>query len=128
MDTIIFCFLHGKISFEEACNRLSKSMNDKIYEDCKKYLENLKYLDEYDFSEFLTYGRSLSNLIEAIENKYDEDFYKKHKIYMFDNLPVEIIKIYFQTRYNIWFQEYIDWVVRKENGINSKTRKRSLTG
>ncbi len=37
---------------------------------------------------------------------------------MFDNLEMDIIKEYFEDRYNIKFQEYIDWVVRKENGIN----------
>lgn len=124
MDTIIFNFINGKTSFEETCNRLVKTLSDKTYQDCQKILENFQYLDEYDFSEFLTYGRSLYDLINSIEEKCDKDFYEEHGIYMFDNLSIDMIKDYFHARYNIWFQPYTDWVVRKENDINSKARRR----
>ena len=125
MDKIIINFLQGKISFQDACILLTKNLEQKTYEECQLILKTFQLLDEYDFSEFLTYGRSLSHLIEAIEDKYDRDFFYKNRTYMFDNLTMDMIKLYFHMRYNVWFQEYTDWVVRKEDGVNSKTRKRT---
>lgn len=125
MERIIMNFLQGRISFQDASVLLAKNLRKRTYEECQLILKTFQCLDEYDFSEFLTYGRSLSHLIESIENKYDREFFNKNKMYMFDNLTIDMIKIYFNMRYNIWFQEYTDWVVRKEDGVNSKTRKRT---
>ena len=84
---------------------------------------NIECLDKYDFSEFLTDGRSLWNIRDAIEEKYDKEFREKYGIYVFDNLDGEDTCQYFASRDNVWFQEYVDWVVKKEDGVNSKTRK-----
>ena len=94
--------------------------NKWIKEQCdydKAFKFNIICLDQYDFSEFLTDGRSLWNIRDAIEEKYD--------IYVFDNLDGEDTCQYFASRYNVWFQEYTDWVVRHENGTDEKTARRT---
>jgi len=91
----------------------------------KNFKFNIECLDNYDFSEFLTDGRSLWNIREAIEQKYDKDFWKKYGIYLFDNLDGDDICQYFASRYNVWFQEYVDWVVRHDNGAHEKTERRT---
>ena len=100
---------------------------DNLEYECK-YDEALRYniecLDKYDFSEFLTDGRSLWDLRDAIEDKYDKEFVEKFGIYVFDNIDCETLSMYFNTRYNVWFQEYRDWVVRHDNGAYEKTRRR----
>ena len=101
----------------------------KWIEDQCKYDEafkhNVELLDQYDFNEFLTDGRSLWNLREAIENKYDKEFWDKYQMYVFDNLDGEDTCQYFASRYNVWFQEYTDWVVRHENGAYEKATRRT---
>ena len=91
----------------------------------KAFQFNVECLDKYDFSEFLTDGRSLWNVREAIEEKYDKEFLEKYGIYVFDDLDGDDTCQYFASRYNVWFQEYIDWVVRHDNGTNEKTRRRA---
>ena len=93
------------------------------YDKAFKY--NVMLLDQYDFSEFLTDGRSLWNLRDAIEEKYDKEFWDKYKMYVFDNLDGDDICQYFTSRYNVWFKEYQDWVVRHDHGTYEKTRRRS---
>ncbi len=90
-------------------------------EDFKKQVE---LLDQYDFSEFITDGRSLWNLRDAIEQKYDKHFWEKYGVYVFEDMSGEDTCNYFTSRYNVWFQEYIDWVVRHDRGANEKTRRR----
>ena len=92
------------------------------YDAAFKY--NVMLLDQYDFSEFLTDGRSLWNLRDAIEEKYDKEFWDKYQMYVFDSLDGEDTCQYFASRYNVWFQEYTDWVVRHDNGTHEKTRRR----
>lgn len=101
-------------------NRWIKEQCD--YDAAFKY--NVMLLDQYDFSEFLTDGRSLWNLRDAIEEKYDKEFWDKYQMYVFDNLDGEDTCQYFASRYNVWFQEYTDWVVRHDNGTYEKTRRR----
>lgn len=99
-----------------------------IKEQCdfdKDFKYNVELLDKYDFSEFLNDGRNLWNLREAIEEKYDKEFWETYGTYVFDNLDGEDTCMYFASRYNVWFQEYTDWVVRYENGTNGKARKRA---
>ena len=101
---------------------------DNIAAMCKIYpglAKNIEQLDQYDFSEFLTDGRSLSNIVDAIEDKYDLIFKEKYGHYTFHWLDMHDINNYLTSRYDVWFQEYTDWVVRKENGAHSKARKRS---
>jgi len=71
-----------------------------------------KLYDVYDFSEFLTDGRSYWNILDAIEEKYDKEFFQKNGFYLFDELDDEEIRQYFKDRYHVWFQPYTDWVVR----------------
>lgn len=124
MWTAISEFINGKISFEEANKKLVGDIENHIIQAIKATLYNIDCLDKYDFSEFLTEGRSLNNIIEVIEDKYDKEFYQKYGMYMFDNLSIDEIYDYFKSRYNIHFQEYIDWVVRHDDGTYAKTRKR----
>ena len=91
----------------------------------KSFIYNIECLDKHDFSNFITEGRSLANLIETLENEYDRLFKDVHGIYMFDGLDVEDLIDYFSSRYTIQFQPYIDWVVRKENDPYEKARKRT---
>ena len=111
-------------SFDDLLKNVQTCLEEHIIEETKNVLYNFNCLDNYDFSDFLTEGRSLLNIVENIEIKYDREFKERFGIYMFDNLEMDIIKEYFEDRYNVKFQEYIDWVVRKENGINSKARRR----
>ena len=105
---------------KEYANRWIKEQCD--YDEAFKF--NIICLDKYNFSEFLTDGRSLWNIRDAIEEKYDKEFREKYGIYVFDNLDGEDTCQYFASRYNVWFQEYVDWVVRHNNGTNEKTRRR----
>lgn len=94
---------------------------------CNKFpgfKKNIELLDQYDFSEFLVDGMNLHAVEDAIEQKYDKHFWEKYGIYVFDELGDYDIQNYFCTRYNVWFQEYIDWVVRHDRGANEKTRRR----
>lgn len=93
------------------------------YDNALKY--SVEILDKYDFSEFLTDGRSLWNLRDAIEDKYDKEVFDKYGIYLFDNMDGFDTTMYFAGRYNVWFQEYTDWVVRHDNGAYEKTRRRT---
>lgn len=95
-----------------------------IYHLDKDTAKNIELLDKYDFSEFLGEGRSLYNLCDAIEEKYDKEFKKLYDMYVFENLDTESIIAYFRSRYNIWFQEYTDWVVRHNDGPYSKVGRR----
>ena len=98
-----------------------------LEEDCK-YDEALKYnvevLDKYDFSEFLTEDRSLYNLCDELEELYDKDCKEKYHIYLFDDIGNDDLIAYFASRYNIWFQEYTDWVIKHDEGKYVTTRKR----
>ena len=104
---------------EEAVNYIDKICNNDI--DFKR---NIDILDSYDFSEFLIDGINLWSLREAIEEKYDKEFWDKYHMYAFDNLSGEDTCQYFASRYNVWFQEYTDWVVRHDNGTHEKTTRR----
>ena len=104
----------------DVANRWIKEQCD--YDQAFKF--NIICLDKYDFSEFLTDGRSLWNIRDAIEEKYDKEFLEKYGIYVFDNLDGDDTCQYFASRYNVWFQEYTDWVVRHDNGTYEKTRRR----
>ena len=98
-----------------------------IEEECKfdeSYKRNIEILDLYDFSEFITDGRSLWDLRDAIEDKYDKEFWDKYRMYVWDCLGGEDTCYYLESRYNVWFQEYTDWVVRHDNGAYEKTRRR----
>lgn len=98
---------------------------EKEANEDKAFKYNIETLDKYDFTEFLTYGRDFSNMIDAIEEKYDKDCFEKYGIYLFDNLTVDEVQDYFMTRYTIWFREYSAWVVRYEDGPNGKARRRA---
>lgn len=87
----------------------------------EKFKYNIWCLDQYDFSYFLTEGRSLVNLLESIEYKYDKPCKEQYEIYLFDELTMDDLVDYFNSRYNVNFEPYIDWVVRKEE---DKTHKR----
>lgn len=107
-------------------NRITSA--EKHLEENSNFDEAFKYsieiLDKYDFSEFLTDGRSLWDLRDAIEDKYDKEAFDKYGIYLFDDMDGFDTTMYFASRYNVWFQEYTDWVVRHDNGAYEKTRKR----
>ena len=89
------------------------------------FKKNIELLDQYNFSEFLSEGRSLVNLVDVIEEKYDKEFWSKYQYYVFNDLALDDIEQYFTSRYNVWFQEYTDWVVRKEDGANSEVGRRT---
>ena len=121
----VYDFITGKITFEEANKQLIETKEQNVvYESCKETIYNIHCLDEYDFSEFLSDGRSLYNIIDAIEEKYEKQFREKNGIYIFDNLSIDEIQEYLISRYNIHFQEYSDWVVRHDDGAYTKARKR----
>ena len=126
MWKILELFVKGEISFEEASQRIEDLAFEEVRTEAKDILQNLKYLDEYDFSEYLNDGRDFWNILDAIEAKYDKEFYQKYNMYMFDNLDTDYIRFYFTNRYNIHFQEYMSWVVRHEDNPCSKARKRIL--
>lgn len=86
---------------------------------------NVEVLDSYDFSEFLTQGRSLVDLCDAIEKKYDMECVEKYGIYIFEHMDYFDAREYFMTKYNIWFEPYTDWVVRHENGTYDKATRRT---
>jgi len=109
----------------EANKKVSTIHLEKACERDSRFAKNIELLDKYDFSEFLTEGRSLWNIRDAIEEKYDKEFFAKYQMYVFDCLDGDDTCMYFASRYNVWFQEYTDWVVRHEDGTNSKTRKRT---
>ena len=94
---------------------------------CKLFPEfkrNVELLDLYDLSEFLVDGMNLHAVEDAIEQKYDRFFWERYGIYVFDEFNDYDIQNYFCSRYNVWFQEYTDWVVRHDNGAYEKTRRR----
>lgn len=93
------------------------------FDNAFKY--SIECLDNYDVSEFLSEGRCIRSIIDAIEEKYDKEFKEKYGIYMFDILDGEDICQYLASRYNVRFQEYRDWVVRHEDGVNEKARRRT---
>jgi hypothetical protein len=88
------------------------------------FKRQVELLDNYDFSEYLTHGRSIWSVREAIENKYDEMFKNVYGVYTFEILDGYDTCMYFESRYNVWFQEYQDWVVRHDNGAYEKARRR----
>ena len=88
------------------------------------FVWNIECLDTYDFSDFLTEGKSLERIIEETETQYDNECKEVYGIYLFDSLSRDEIVEYFHSRYNIWLQPYTDWVVRKEDGPYEKTRRR----
>ena len=101
---------------------------DNIDRECKQdnyFKYHIECLDKYDFSKFLNEGESLWEIKDAIEKKYTEEFQSKYEIDVFDCLNGEEIVDYFTSRYNIWFQSYEDWVVRREYGTYAKVAKRS---
>ena len=103
---------------------IRKKTINKEYID-QDFVWNIKCLDLYDFSDFLTEGKSLEKVIEEIETQYDNECKTVYGIYLFDSLTRDEIVQYFRSRYNIWFQPYTDWVVRKEDGPYEKTRRRA---
>lgn len=103
----------------------NKQCENLVSED---FIYNIECLDKHDFSNFITEGRSLVNLVETLENEYDRTFKDIYGIYMFDDLEIDDIADYFASRYTIQFQPYIDWVVRKEHDPYAETRRRNLTG
>ena len=74
---------------------------------------NIECLDKFDFSRFFKQGMSLQTIRDNIEEEYDGEFYATFKIYVFDYLDYYDMVSYFSERYDIYFQEYTDWVVRK---------------
>ena len=101
---------------------------ERIERICKNNLtitQAINRLDALDLSEFLSEGRSLINIIDAIEEKYDNLFWKTYGYYVFDPLTVEEINDYLTSRYNIWFKPYTDWVVRHDDGTYAKTERRT---
>ena len=108
---------------------MSRAEADRYLEATIKFNKDLKrnieILDEFDFSEFLTNGRSLLNIYDAIEEKYDEYCRAQYGMYLFECLGGEDLCNYFASRYNVWFQEYVDWVVRNEDGAHEKARRRA---
>ena len=92
-------------------------------EDDENFRKNIEALDEYDFSPYLTQGRRIESAIEAIEKVYDNKCFDKYGFFLFDNLSPDEIQCYFISRYNIYFQEYIDWVIRHENGSFETIRR-----
>ena len=107
-------------------NRVNAA-SDYINRWCEKdpeFKKNIELLDSHDLSEFLTEGRSLWNLRDAIEERYDKEFWDEHQMYVFDCLDEWDTQEYFKSRYNVFFEEYMDWVVRHDNGTYEKTRRR----
>ena len=90
----------------------------------KGFAKNVELLDQYDFSKIITNGRSLQNIRDTLEELYEKEFYKNNGIYMFDYLSNEELCWYLTSRYNVWFQEYTDWVVR-HNDSHEETRRRT---
>ena len=84
-------------------------------EQDEKFRENIEALDKYDFGSYLTHGRSLSNVQAAIEKIYDNEFYDKFGFFTFDNLTEDEMIMYFTSRYNIHFNEFIDFVIRHDD-------------
>lgn len=78
------------------------------------FRKTIEALDTYNFGPLLTHGRSLSNLQSEIEKKYDNNCYDKYGFFLFDNLNDDEIIMYFISRYNIHFDEFIDYVVRHD--------------
>ena len=101
-------------SFDELLDNVQSTAERLVNEKVQRDLYTFKCLDEYDFSSYLSEGRSLLNILENIEEDYDKEFKQRFGFYMFDDLDIDLIKEYFKNRYNIEFSEYVDWVVRKK--------------
>lgn len=96
---------------------------DNIGEKClidKKFEAIVKRLDQYDFSKYFAYECSD---LEDIKFGITEDFPELIKV--FKTINNTDLTDYFTSRYDIWFQEVREWVVRKENGAYAKVAKRS---
>lgn len=107
---------------------VEETASDYIIRESKKdqdFAKNIELLDLYDFSEFLSDGRSLQNIRDAIEEKYDKEFWDKYRMYVFDSLTDDDICEYLTSRYDVWFSPYTDWVVRHEYGAYEKARRRT---
>ena len=78
----------------------------------ENFKKNIEALDTYDFCPYLTHGLSLSNLQANIELSLDTSFYNKFGFFTFQYLSEDEIMIYFTSRYNIHFDEFIDYVLR----------------
>lgn len=90
---------------------------------------NIECLDKYDFSEFLFEGKSIQRIIQEIEERYDKEFVQKFGIYVFDHPQItdpKLITAYFSDRYNVWFMEYTDWVVKMQPTKIYKKRKEEV--
>lgn len=85
--------------------------------------KNIEALDKYDFGSYLTHGRSLSNMQATIEKIYDSEFYDKFGFFTFDNLTEDEVIMYFTSRYNIHFDEFIDYVIRHDDGYYEMAHK-----
>ena len=101
---------------------------DYINEKCKEnkdFKKNIDVLDSINFSSYLQDGLNLQILRDRIEQDYDKIIRESYGFYALDWLDTYDIQYYFVSRYNVWFQPYMDWVVRKENGINGEVARRS---
>ena len=106
-------------------------MNRKCAIECIKaysqqnenFKKNIEALDSYDFGVFLTHGCSLSNLQDIIERSLDATFYKNFGFYTFQYLTENEIIMYFTSRYNVHFDEFIDYVVRHEDEYYNTAKK-----
>ena len=76
---------------------------------------NIKCLDKYDFSKFLSQGRDLWSLRDAIEKKYDNEFRVMYKIYPFEYLSSDDIMDYFTSRYTVIFEPYTSYWCKHSN-------------
>ena len=86
-----------------------------IDENCKcdkDFARNIELLDKQDFSRYINEGLSLWTLRDNIEKDWDKFYYETYGMYVFDELSAEDTCHYFASRYNVWFQEYTDWVCR----------------
>lgn len=70
-------------------------------------------LNEYDFKPFLPEGMSIYVIMDNIEKAFDYHCKNNYGKYLFDDLNVYDVMMYFMTRYNVRFQQFNDWVVRK---------------
>ena len=105
-------------------NNYATKQIEKVCTLDEEFKRNIELLDQYDFSEFLKDGMDLWHIREAIEEKYDKEFWDKYQMYVFDCLSGEDTCDYFASRYNVRFQEFVSWVVRYEDRIDKKVERR----